>query len=175
MRQRMFTRADYRAMPDDWRGELVAGQLVMAPAPVPYDQYLLSELLARLHDHLGPKQRWRVLPSPVDVDCDDHNVFQPDILVLPEDSPPPSPEWEIPLPIWVVVLSPRTARYDERIKLPRLAQEGVREAWLIAPRAREIEVVDLQRGGKQIYVVGDTAASIAVPGFELPLAEFFIG
>jgi len=176
MAQRVFTRPDYRAMPDDWRGELIAGQLVMAAAPVPYHQYLLGELLARIQDHLGPEQRWRVLPSPVDVDFDDRNIFQPDLLILPEDSPRPSLEWEIPYPIWVIeVLSPATARYDEQVKLPRMAKEGVREAWLVAPRAREIEVCDLASGHRRTHVVGETASSVALDGFRLPLAEFFVG
>ncbi|MHC4819483.1 MAG: Uma2 family endonuclease, partial [Planctomycetota bacterium] len=119
---------------------------------------------------------WRVLPSPVDVDFDDRNIFQPDLLILPEDSPRPSLEWEIPHPIWVVeVLSPSTARYDEQVKLPRMAEEGVREAWLVAPRAREIEVCDLARGDRRTHAVGDTAASITLEGFRLPLAELFVG
>lgn len=112
----------------------------------------------------------------MDVDLDDRNIFQPDLLVLPEDSPPPSLEWELPHPIWVIeVLSPGTGHYDKHVKLPRMAQAGVREAWLIAPRVREIEVCDLARGDRRTHGVEDTAASITLEGLRLPLAEFFVG
>ena len=106
---RGFTRLDYDTMPPDWRGELIEGELLMAPAPVPYHTYLAKRLLDRIEDHLGPDQEWRAMPAPTDVRVDDRNVYQPDLLVLPEGGARPGPGWEIPLPIWVIeVLSPRT-------------------------------------------------------------------
>ena len=121
-----FTRKDYRAMPDDWSGELIGGRLVMAPAPVPYHQHLLSQFLYRLMSHLGPDEDWRVLLSPVDVEVDDHNIYQPDVLILPPDGPRPHLEWEIPLPMWIVeALPPSTAQYDKR---PRTRRRSSRSA-----------------------------------------------
>ena len=170
-----FTRKDYRAMPDDWRGELIGGRLVMAPAPVPYHQHLLSQFLYRLMSYPGPDQDWRVLLSPVDVEIDDRNVYQPDVLILPSDGPRPHLEWEIPLPMWIVeVLSPSTAKYDKDVKLLKMAGAGVREAWLIAPRSRRIEVCDLASGKKEMIGACDTVASLTVPGFELVLADYFV-
>ena len=172
---RGFTRTDYEAMPVDWRGELIEGELVMAPAPVPYHNYLVKRLLRRIEDHLGPEQEWRVLPAPTDVHVNDRNIFQPDLFVLPEGGARPTLDWEIPLPIWVIeVLSPRTARYDEEKKLPAFAEAGVREAWLIAPRARQIEIHDLRTGCGERVGMGGEAASISVPGFRLPLDDFFV-
>jgi len=173
MGQRLFTRADYEAMPDEWRGELVGGVLVMSPPPVPYHQHLVTDLLVRIHAYLG-EQSWRALVAPVNVDVDDHNVFQPDIVILPETCPPPTLDWELPLPIWVIeVLSPSTARHDEEVKLLRLAEAGVREAWLIAPRARQIVTHDLARGTQETVGIDGVAESIAVEGFRLSVAELF--
>ena len=141
---------------------------------MPYHQYLLTRVLLRIHDHLGPAQQWRVLPAPVDVHVDDRNIYQPDLLVLPEGGERPHLDWEIPMPVWVAeILSPRTAKHDTELKLPRLAEAGVLEAWLIAPRAREIEVRDLTRGTRQTFGVGEEANSVALRGFRLPVAKLF--
>ena len=170
----MFTRADYEATPDDWRGELIVGELVMTPPPIPYHQYLLTELPTRIRDHLGPDQAWRVLPAPVDVHVDDHNVYQPDLLVLPEGGERPHLAWKIPMPMWVAeILSPRTARYDEEIKLPRLAEAGVLEAWFLAPRARTITVHDLTRFTRETHSGDAEAPSITLHGFRLAPDELF--
>ena len=120
-------------------------------------------------------EEWRAMPAPTDVHVDDRNIFQPDLFVLPEGGVRPHLDWEIPLPIWVIeVLSPRTARYDEKKKLPAFAEAGAQEGWLIAPRAREIEVHDLRTGGVETVGPGGVAESLSLPGFRLPLDEFFV-
>ena len=104
--RKMFSRDEFEAMPDDWRGELIMGELVMAPPPVAYHQHLVTELSTRVCNHLG-EERWRVLVAPVNVNVDVYNVYQPDLIVLPAGGVKPSLDWEIPIPIWVVeILSP---------------------------------------------------------------------
>jgi len=173
--EKLCTRDDFHAMPEDWRGELVEGELVMAPAPVPYHQHLQLELAFRIRGHLGTRG-WRVLVAPVDVDVDRYNVFQPDIVVLPEDAGPPrSIDWTVPLPIWVIeVLSPSTAMIDRYKKLPKMAGAGVREAWLVAPRRAEIEVWDLETGEHSVHGGDEVIRSLTVPGFELALDGSFV-
>jgi len=173
--EKLCTREDLHAMPEDWRGELIEGELVMAPSPVPYHQYLLTRLLQRIGSHFGDAQDWRVLPAPLDVDIDRYNVFQPDILVLPEDAGPPrSIDWTIPLPIWVIeILSPSTAMIDRSKKLPKMANAGVREAWLVSPRRAEIEVYDLESGEHSVHGRNEVIRSLTIPGFELALDSFF--
>lgn len=171
--RKMFTRGEFEAMPDDWRGELVMGELVMAPPPAAYHQHLLTELATRICNHLG-EERWRVLVAPVNVNVDAYNVYQPDLIVLPPGGEEPGLHWEIPIPVWVIeILSPSTARYDRDVKLPRLASKGVQEAWLIDPWSSEIAVYHLRSGAVQRYGPGDTAESQTVPGFRLALSGFF--
>jgi Uma2 family endonuclease len=169
--RRAFTRADYEAMPQDWRGELIDGELVMSPPPVAYHQHLLLKLANLLCAHVGLD---RVLISPVAVPVNDRNVYEPDLLVLPEGVRASGPDWKPPLPLWVVeVLSPSTAAYDRDVKFPALGEIGVKEGWLVAPRAREIEVFNLETGVHALHGMGDAVRSISVPGFRVRVDEFF--
>ncbi len=55
-----------------------------------------------------------------------------------------------------------------------MAEAGVQEAWLIAPRARQVEFHDLWLGCVVTVGPGEKAVSITVPGFRLPLDDFFV-
>jgi hypothetical protein len=72
-----FTRKDLEQLPEDWRAELIEGDLVMLPAPDPSHQLLVSELQRALGDHVGPNERGRVLAAPIDIVIDDESVLQP--------------------------------------------------------------------------------------------------
>ena len=69
-----FTRRDLEQLPEDWRAELIEGDLVMLPSPDPSHQLLVGELVAALRDHLGPEERPRLLFAPMDVVIDDESV-----------------------------------------------------------------------------------------------------
>ena len=170
---RLYTQKDRDRLPDDWRVELVEGELVMAPSPVPWHQVLVKRLLQALCAHLGPGEEERVLPAPLDVRIDPHNVYQPDLMVLPEGVRPTGIDWVIPAPIWVAeVISPYTGSHDLK-KLPFYARHGIREAWLIYPTEESIETHELASGLIEGHARGETVRSRAVPGFALELERFF--
>ncbi|MHC4429394.1 MAG: Uma2 family endonuclease, partial [Planctomycetota bacterium] len=66
-----FTRKDLEQLPEDWRAELIEGDLVMLPSPDPSHQLLAGELYGALRDHLGPNERRRLLLAPTDIVIDD--------------------------------------------------------------------------------------------------------
>jgi len=167
-----FTRKDLEQLPEDWRAELICGDLVMLAAPDPSHQLLVRKLMRLLENHLGPGDEGRILMAPVDVVIDDESVLQPDVLVLPEGTRPTRRPWKIPAPIWVAeVLSPSTAFRDQGIKLTLYARLGVQEAWIVDPDAEHIIVHDLTSGAKQLC--DETAASRVIEGFELEAAPYF--
>ena len=172
-RPKLYTQEDLDRLPEDWRVELVEGELVMAPSPVPWHQVLVRRLLLELCAHLGPGEDERVLPAPLDVRVDTHNVYQPDLMVLPEGTRPTGIDWEMPAPVWVAeVISPYTGRQDLK-KLPFYARQGVTEAWLIYPGENRIEIHDLIFGSIERLGGGDRATSRTLPGFGLDLERFF--
>jgi Uma2 family endonuclease len=169
-----FTRRDLEQLPEDWRAELLEGDLVMVPAPDPSHQGIVGDLHVALRAHLGAAGRDRVLMAPTDVVVDDESVLQPDLLVLPEGTERKPRPWRIPAPAWVAeVLSPGTAARDRGIKLRLYARLGVEEAWLVDPDAGTVVVHDLAAGRHRRFVRGERAVSEALPGFAVDVTGLF--
>ena len=168
----LVTRAEFEKLPEV-HVELIEGRVVMAPAPVNWHGQLVQRLMFALGDWLGQDGRDRVLTAPFDVSIDNHNVYQPDVLVLPEGTRPTGIDWEAPTPIWVgEVISPSTAKRD-RSKLPHYADEGVEEAWLIYPRTERVEIHALQTGTITEHGRGEAVQSSVLDGFSLDLDQLF--
>jgi Uma2 family endonuclease len=169
-----FTREDYEQTPDDWRGELIEGDLLVIPSPTRWHQSLIGKLYQLLLEHFGDEVRHRVLLSPSDVHIDKYNILQPDILVLPAGLVAGTDEWDEAMPVWVAeVLSPSTAHRDRGIKLTIYARAGVKEAWLIDPAAEAITVHDLGSGSARTFGSSETALSVVLDDLSVPVAGFF--
>jgi len=173
-----FTRKDYEQLPEDFRAELIEGDLVMVPAPDPSHQSLVGVIYSLLRAHFGREARHRVLLSPVDIHIDDENIVQPDLLVLPEGTRATERPWRIPGPVWIAeVLSPKTAQRDRGVKLRLYARVGVREAWLVDPDAKTIEVrplggADADAPGRT-YGGGEVAHSDELGGLTVEVDDLF--
>jgi len=83
-----------------------------------------------------------------------------------------------PGPVWIAeVLSPKTAQRDRGVKLRLYARAGVREAWLVDPDARTIEVRPLGAGDAvapaETYRHGEVARSRGLPGLAVGVDDLF--
>ena len=169
-----FTVADYERLPEGMPIELVEAQFVKMPAPEPYHAGIPGELAWALLEHLGAVGRARVLASPVDLYVDDENVFQPDLLVLPEGERVRKGMRRVPVPVLVAeVLSPSTAARDRGAKRRGYRRAGVCELWLLDPEAETVEVHDFPADRVERTGRDGTATSRAVPGFAVPVASLF--
>jgi Uma2 family endonuclease len=110
--------------------------------------------------------RERVVVSPIDLFLDEHNVLQPDVLILREGDRVRRHERRLPLPALVVeVLSPATARRDRTRKARRYLAAGIPEVWIVDP---DRETVELRTAEDRHVASGDEElVSQAVPGFRL--------
>ena len=166
MRQ-LFTRADYDQLPEGFPAQLVEGFLVKEPAPTYHHQRIGQRIATQLVGLVGPD---RTLSGPADVGIDEHNVFQPDVVVLREIPPDHVRDVGIPL-LAVEVLSPATRKRDRDVKTLHLLDAGVEEVWLVDPEGASLEV---HRGGGVEEARGPTAIeSKALPGFSLTPATLF--
>ena len=165
-----YRRADYAALPDEPRCELIHGRFYLSPSPVRLHQFLVTQLWQILQAVAG-EQGGQALVAPMDVHLADHTVAQPDVLYVSPGRQEILQEWIEGAPDLVVeVLSPSTARMDRLLKLNRYAEGGVGEYWLVDPALRAIEF--LVHDGERFAVHvqdGGTWTSPVVPGVELDI------
>ena len=162
-----FTRKDYQQLPEGFPAELIDGMLVRQPPPTAWHQGLVIRIAHRLHSVVGPD---RAIVSPVDVAIDEHNVLQPDLLLLAEEDRVRPGMKQVALPLMVFeVLSPSTARRDRLVKADNYLRAGVREVWLVDPDAGTIEI--RTRDGATVFDANDEARSMVLPDFGLTFHE----
>jgi Uma2 family endonuclease len=165
--QAKFTRADYMALPEELRAELLDGILLRKPTPTPWHQVIVGKLLVQLTDLAGPN---RVVPSPIDVFVDDHNILQGDLLVLAESDAARPGDRHAPTPILVIeVLSPETADRDRDEKVGIYLRAGVKEVWLVDPDAATGEIY--RSDGCETFDRASSPGSRVVAGFSLDLTR----
>ena len=133
-----YRHADYLALPDEPRCELILGRFYATPSPhVPHQ--LVSLLLTRRLDDIAQQSGGLVLCAPIDVQLAEHSTVQPDILYLTAEHKARARQTVEGSPDLIVeVTSPSTARLDRGEKLRLHADAGVREYWIVDPPTRQI-------------------------------------
>lgn len=142
-RQGEYTMADYFAMPDERRVELIDGVIYDMASPTTMHQILADEICSALKNYVrSHKGVCMPLTSPVDVqlDCDDKTMVQPDIVVICDRSKFQSGRIYGAPDLIVEVLSPSTRKKDMYIKAEKYLNAGVREYWIIDSKYKRIYV-----------------------------------
>jgi Uma2 family endonuclease len=155
--------------------ELIDGELIMSPAPVPPHQRASRRLIVLL-DAIIPDGE--LFYAPIDVYLDDENVVQPDILWIAKDSHCKTGEKRLegPPDLVIEVFSPGTARRDKVTKFRLYERHGVREYWMVDPQERYIEVHRLESGRfvlQSVYEPGMTFASAVLGGQIIDVNRIF--
>ncbi len=171
----LATYADLLALPSDVRGEVIGGQLVTAPAPLPRHSHV-QRAVGRFiggpfhdDDGRGGPGGWWIFVE-VDVALGPHDIVRPDLAGWRRErlARPGAVRPIQVAPDWVCeVLSPATAARDRVHKRALYARAGVPHYWLIDPEARVIEALALRDGAWLEVGVYDDASVARVPPFEL--------
>jgi Uma2 family endonuclease len=173
------TYGDYLTWPDDPQQELIDGVAYVRepPAPSRYHQEIVRELLVQVCEALKGKP-YKAYVAPFDVrlpKSDEANelidtVVQPDVLIvcdrqkLDERGMRGAPDWV------VEVLSPGTANYDQKIKVPVYERSDVPELWLIHPTNRKLTIyrlADGRYGPPTLLELSGQTDLTAVPGVRI--------
>jgi len=128
-----YTVADYLSWDDDERWELIDGVAYnMSPAPTIKHQDIALNFASLLRNRLKGKP-CKPFIAPVDVVLSEHDVVQPDALVVC-DPKKITPKNILGAPDFVLeVLSPSTSRKDMREKKALYERAGVAEYLVLDP------------------------------------------
>lgn len=143
--------------------EFLDGVMIMTPAPRPIHQIIIENLMLLLGLYIRQKRLGRFIPAPLDVELrPEARLVQPDLVfiaanriedLIGEKRIHGAPDMA------VEVLSPNTAHTDRHRKLPRYAESGIAELWLIDPDDQAVEIYLLDGESYRvagIFLSGDT-------------------
>jgi Uma2 family endonuclease len=165
---------DLLALPEDVRAEVIDGQLVSPPAPLPRHsraQRALGRFLGGPFDDddgRGGPGGWWILQE-VDVQLGAHDIVRPDLAGWRRERLPDP--WDarpiLVVPDWICeVLSASNAANDRVRKRALYARSGVPYYWLVDPDARTLEAMRLDAESRAWIEVGaydDTAIARIAP------------
>ena len=143
-----YTYEDYKHWEGKW--ELIDGYPVaMAPSPVINHQYLTGMFFSQINNNLEDCEECLAVVEE-DYIIDDENVFKPDVAMICNETNKfitKAPE------IIVEVISPSTAKIDEKVKFEIYEKEGVKFYILAYPNHLFAKVYE-NRDGK-FQKIGD--------------------
>lgn len=138
-----MTAEEYFALPESMQPtNLIDGELIVSPSPVPVHQIIHRQLVFYLQTLIPNGQ---ILYSPLDVQLEAGSVVQPDILWIREGGRCVIEAKRLvgPPDLIVELLSPGTASLDKIDKFRLYERHGVTEYWIADPHGAFAEVYRL--------------------------------
>jgi len=174
-----LTYEDYLEIPNDGRRyEIIDGELYVNPAPSTRHQIAVGNLHALLWNFMRARHTGTVYVAPCDVILSESDVVQPDVLwVISAHSELVTDRAVEGAPDLVIeVLSPSSAKLDEKVKRTRYEFFGVPEYWIVDPDRERVRV--FRQRGRSLELVSeltgsDALTSPALPGFSIAASDVF--
>lgn len=184
---KVLTYEAYLAMPEmKQRYEILDGELIMSPSPLPLHQWIAANVFRLLDAYVRGHQLGVVLFAPLDVVIHQTplRTRQPDLLFLSAArSGIVGAEQLQGVPLLahapdlaIEILSPANTRRELDDKLRDYQSIGVRECWIISPEAHTVEVVRLSTQAVEplnIFGRGMTVQSEVLVGCNLDVEAIF--
>jgi len=176
---RKLTYEDYVLFPEDGlRHEILDGEHYVTPAPFVRHQFISSNLHILLGSFIRRRRAGKLLAAPTDVILSPHDIAQPDLFFISNERMGivTEPNVQGAPDLVVEILSKRTRRRDERLKLERYDRFGVLEYWIIDPERQGAKVYRRDDRGLRLAAelsIADAFTTPLLPGLEIPLTEIF--
>jgi Uma2 family endonuclease len=146
-----YTYADVLAWDEDFRAEIVKGEVYAMSPPLTIHQVILRNLMVRIGSYLEGKP-CEVFPAPFGVrlfpkaDRSDDTVLEPDLVVVCDPSKIDERGCNGAPDLVIEILSPSTSSRDRVLKFNLYLEAGVREYWVVDPEAKAVQVHVLENG-----------------------------
>lgn len=140
---KLFTEADYYALPEDVRAEVFDGNIYYMASPSQVHQTMLTELLVSIRSYLKKKGGdCSVFPAPFDVKLSDtpFTIVQPDIMIVCDKDKLDGNRCNGAPDFIIEIVSPGNPSDDYIRKLYYYKNYGVREYWIVDPKRKSITV-----------------------------------
>ncbi|HLE86109.1 MAG TPA: Uma2 family endonuclease [Candidatus Brocadiaceae bacterium] len=176
--KKKYTYEDYLKTSDDKQYELIDGELLMTPSPLPNHQRISRKLEFILEKFVTEINLGEIFDAPCDVYLDDENVIQPDILFISLDRLAIIGEKNIQgAPDLAVEIISENSAYKDMVQKKRLyARFGVKEYWVVIPDCEEIEIYILKDNTYRLYKSynkSDNLESPLLKGLNIALKDIF--
>jgi len=159
--------AEWFALPDEERGELVAGRLAEEEVPSYVHEILVILLGSLLRAWVVPRGGF-VGGSEAKLAVGPKQGRRPDLTVYLAGTPLPPPSGLITKPpdiaIEIVSPTPRDGRRDRVEKVADYAAFRVRYYWIVDPQLRSLEILRLGSQGRYEHLLGATEGQVDIPG-----------
>jgi Uma2 family endonuclease len=166
--------------PDGNRYEVVAGELLVTPAPTVGHQLLVSRLMTLLSRYLEPLgHRDSLFTAPADITWglgpkEAEDLVQPDLFVVGPGLVAASWLDVKQIVLAMEIVSPSSTRADRVVKRRTYHRHGVATYWVVDAAAQLVEVWHPADDRPEIVIdelswkLGDQS-----PGLRIPLADLF--
>jgi Uma2 family endonuclease len=176
--KKKYTYEDYLKTPDDKRYELIEGELLMTPSPIPQHQRISRDLEFELLRFVKANNLGEVFYAPCDVYLSDENVVQPDILLISKERLDIIGEKNIKgAPDLVIEIISESSAYRDMVQKKKLyAKFGIKEYWIVIPEEGSVEIYVLKDSSYQPYRTysrEDVLESPFLKGLKIELTEIF--
>ena len=145
-------------LPEGERAELIDGVIYDMASPTRMHQRLLFELARIIADFIDNNKgecEVNVAPFAVYLNNDEYNYVEPDLFVvcdkekLDDKGCHGAPDWIIE------VVSSSSQRMDYELKLFKYRTAGVREYWIVDPKAETVFVHNFEKNEMETYRFSD--------------------
>ena len=183
-----YSYADYLSWTDDVRRELIDGFIYIMSAPILIHAFISNEINVLISMFIRKRKgKCKVFHAPIDVrlpqnnetnDTQIYDVVQPDICVICDPSKLDARGCIGAPDLIVEVLSPSTMKKDCNEKFNLYERAGVREYWIVDPKAQAVNIFLLQPNGKYdagtVYESSQKAPVHIFEGLKIDLNELFV-
>jgi Uma2 family endonuclease len=155
---------EYRCLPDDGRRhEIIGGDHYVTPAPSTVHQTISKRVQHQLYTQIELAGLGVVFDAPVDVQLTEHDIVQPDLVVILADRTrmiTPTKVNGVP-DLIIEILSSSNAAHDTTLKKQLYERTGVVEYWIADPDNQRLERYRLVAGAYLLEPQADPATALA--------------
>lgn len=166
---------EYCCFPNDGRRhEIIDGYHYVTPAPSTTHQTVSKRLQYQLYTQIELAGLGLVFNAPCDVQLTDHDIVQPDLIVVLKDRArmiTPTKINGVP-DLVVEILSPSTTSHDTELKKQLYERTGVGEYWIADPENQKLERYRLVDGAYRLEPHADPATALG-GSLQVPLAAIW--